>query len=337
MKNQALKCSQQVRNIPLGWYRLPKDGRKWRQAARSRSDLLVRLSTYANGDGTFVGENGRNYSPRAATLLKHVGHGSYYRLADDLRTLGLLSWVRDRHYDYRHYTIHLPETGPTFTPKQVPDSEKTGPTFASEDQYQVPHSPETGPTFVNNRSHSGPDPSLPSKEPSREREPSADEKPNPSPPHSNQSKSGGQDKSIRSEADVVSLVRDIHKATMKATGSKARFFTEDLKTLSQDLRDRPNITRDVLLKGVEDMNLGEMDKPQFAGREIATNLILTIESKSEVRAERLKKDAAEKNLINALIEKDRRRSDEEDRQIEERNSRPSPSEEDLFGTEENPK
>ena len=167
-KNQSLKCSQQVRNIPLERYRLSTDGRKWKQAARGRSGLLLRLSSYANGDGTFV-RNGRNYSPSLKTLLNHVGHGSYYRLVDDLRSAGLLSWTREKHYERRIYTIHIPESGPAFDPEQIPDSEITGPAFddGSENQVphsqdQVPHSPEqvphsqiTGPTSDNH-------PSLPS-------------------------------------------------------------------------------------------------------------------------------------------------------------------------------
>jgi hypothetical protein len=200
-KNQSLKCSQQVRNIPLERYHLPADGRKWKQAARSRSDFLVRLSTYANGDGTFV-RNGRNYSPSLKTLLAHVGHGSYYRLTDDLQASGLLSWTREKHYERRIYTIHLPETGPALDLNQVPDSEITGPTFASEDQNQVPHSLEqvphsqiTGPTNGNHPSL----PSLPSGKDQREREPSANEKPKPSlslpsPSASAAAKTSGQEK-----------------------------------------------------------------------------------------------------------------------------------------------
>src|ERR1700730_6526719 len=130
MKNQALKCSQQVRNTPLERYRLPDDGRKWRQRARTRSALLLRLSSYGNGDGTFV-KNGRNYSPSLKTLLNHIGHGSFYELTNELRDAGLLSWTREKHYERRIYTIHLPESGPAFDQNQVRDSEITGPRFAN--------------------------------------------------------------------------------------------------------------------------------------------------------------------------------------------------------------
>jgi len=171
-KNQSLKCSQQVRSIPLERYRLPDDGRKWKQAARSRSDLLVRLSTYANGDGTFV-RNGRNYSPSFETLEKHVARKSFYRLTDALQAAGLLSWTRERHHDRRVYAIHLPEQV-SHSQEKLPE---TGATLDVEDKEQVSdspeqvsHSPKTGVTMDNY-------PSLPSEEP-REREPSASEKQN---------------------------------------------------------------------------------------------------------------------------------------------------------------
>src|ERR1700683_4858215 len=133
--NDSLKCSQLVRNIPLERYRLPDDGRKWKQAARRRSDLLLRLSSYANGDGTFA-RDGRNYSPSFRTLEKHVARKSFYRLTDALQALGLLSWTREKHYEQRHYTIHLPE--------QVSDSQESGVTFHSE---QVSDSLITGATL----------------------------------------------------------------------------------------------------------------------------------------------------------------------------------------------
>jgi hypothetical protein len=216
-KNQSLKCSQQVRNIPLERYRLPDDGRKWKQAARSRSALLVRLSSYANGDGTFV-RNGRNYSPSLETLEKHIAQKSFYRLTDALQSVGLLSWTREKHYDRRIYTINLPEPGVTFNPEQVSDSEKPGVTFASEDPNQVSHSPEqvsdspeqvsyspkTGVTMGDHPSL----PSCPSKAPSgakEEREPSSDEKPNLSPslpsPAAAETKDGGQEKI--SDAEII--------------------------------------------------------------------------------------------------------------------------------------
>jgi hypothetical protein len=170
-KKQSTKCTIIIRNLSLDRFRLPGDGRKWKQAARSRSELLVRLSTYANGDGTFV-RNGKNYSPSFETMEKHVARKSFYRITDALRDAGLLSWIREKHYERRVYTIHLPETGVTFEGKQVSDSQITGVTLAAGDQEQVSdspeqvsHSPKTGVTM-------GHYPSLPSKEPSTPTTPS---------------------------------------------------------------------------------------------------------------------------------------------------------------------
>jgi len=163
MKNKSLKCSQIVRNIPLERYRLPADGRKWMQVARSRSELLVRLSTYANGDGTFVGENGINYSPSFETLEKHIARKSFYRLSDALRDTGLLSWTREKHYERRIYTIHLdqvplrPKSGVKLDAEQVSDSPEPSVTADGNDSNQVSHWPESGATRDNH-------PSLPSKE-----------------------------------------------------------------------------------------------------------------------------------------------------------------------------
>jgi hypothetical protein len=169
-KNESLKCSQQVRSIPLERYRLPDDGRKWRQAARSRSDLLLRLSSYANGDGTFV-RNGRNYSPSLETLVKHVAEKSYFRLTNALQTLGLLSWDRQRHYDRRVYTIHLPETPVNFDEEHLSDSQITPVTSDVEGEKHLSHSPEHLSFSPKSTVTMGDNPSLPSKEP-REREPS---------------------------------------------------------------------------------------------------------------------------------------------------------------------
>jgi len=233
-KNQSLKCSLQVRNIPLERYRLSTDGRKWKQAARGRSGLLLRLSSYANGDGTFV-RNGRNYSPSLKTLLNHVAHGSYYRLVDDLRSAGLLSWTREKHYERRIYTIHIPESGPKSDPEQIPDSGTTGPTFDDDREDQVPHSQDQVPHSSEQVPHSqktGPIsdkhpslPSVPSKEPVKGIEPSsasnaANTKPTPflplvvSPAASLEGKGGGQGKTI-SQADVAKVMAAVYKTCGK--------------------------------------------------------------------------------------------------------------------------
>jgi len=175
-KNQALKCSQVVRAIPLERFRLPTDGRKWKQVARSRKAFLLHLSSYANSDGTFV-RNGRNYSPSLKTLLKDFSRGSYTRLTDDLHAFGFLDWTREKHYDRRIYEIHLPEAAPTPTPNQYPDSQESVstftqgsvPTFDGKTSNQYPHSPNQYPDSQITVSTSVHHPSLPSL-PSRERE-----------------------------------------------------------------------------------------------------------------------------------------------------------------------
>ena len=92
-KRDITKCSQEIERLPLEAFRLPTDGRKWKQSARSRCGLLLRLSVKANPDGTFIGANGQNFSPSFERLSKHVSRGSYTRLTNDLRDLGLLSWI----------------------------------------------------------------------------------------------------------------------------------------------------------------------------------------------------------------------------------------------------
>ncbi len=124
MNPESLKCSQAVRAIPLEKFHLPGDGQKWKQAARSRQNLLARLSTYANGDGLFE-RDGRNYSPSEKTITKHVAVNTYYRLSRDLQTLGWLSWTREqKHYGRRLFVIHLDN--------HLPDSPKSPTRFASE-------------------------------------------------------------------------------------------------------------------------------------------------------------------------------------------------------------
>lgn len=180
--NAPLRCSQQVRSASLGQFRHPVDGRKWKQAARSRKAFLLHLASYANADGTFV-RNETNYSPSLQTLLKDFSHTSYFRLTNDLKEIGWLSWTRERHYDRRVYQIHLrdqhsdsPESVSTVESNQVPDSQRTGARFESN---QVPLSQETGSRLDDDSQNQVPDsqktgtasghyPSLPSKE----REPS---------------------------------------------------------------------------------------------------------------------------------------------------------------------
>ena len=155
-KRDITKCSQEIERLPLEAFRLPTDGRKWKQSARSRCGLLLRLSVKANPDGTFIGANGQNFSPSFERLSKHVSRGSYTRLTNDLRDLGLLSWIREKHYDRRAYTIHLPEHSQDSS-KQYPDSLGTLSTLGDGTQNQYPDSSKSVSTMVHI-------PSLPTEE-----------------------------------------------------------------------------------------------------------------------------------------------------------------------------
>lgn len=146
-KKQSTKCTIIIRKVPKEQFRLPDDGRKWRQSARSRKKFLLYLSTWANGDGTFVEkdedgnpvENGKNYSPSERTIAKDYAEDTYYRLSKDLQKLGWLSWTREQHhYGRRFFTIRLvpipPKTPLVFESEQVSDSSEEA------DSEQVPPS-----------------------------------------------------------------------------------------------------------------------------------------------------------------------------------------------------
>jgi 5S rRNA maturation endonuclease (ribonuclease M5) len=105
--NSPLKCGQIIRKIPLDQFRLPSDTRQWKQCARSRQNLLAYLATFANGDGSFIGERGVNYSPSEKTIIQRFDRATYYRRSEDLCDLGWLSWTRENHYGRRLFTIHI--------------------------------------------------------------------------------------------------------------------------------------------------------------------------------------------------------------------------------------
>jgi hypothetical protein len=129
------RCTLEVREIPLESFKHPRDGRRWREAARNRYSLLLRLSTHANPDGTFTDEDGhKNFSPSAERLQAHYARRSMYRHMNDLKDLGFLSWAREqKHYGRRIYRVTIPEeTGATKadnrcheTAKQVPQLRTT--------------------------------------------------------------------------------------------------------------------------------------------------------------------------------------------------------------------
>jgi hypothetical protein len=104
------RCSYQLRDLPLGLFRMASDGRKWQQSARSRYRLLSTLARYAHPDGTFAASKNKSYLPKAKNLLRkeNIAAKTYYRLTADLRELGWLSWIRAKnHYGQRLYTIHF--------------------------------------------------------------------------------------------------------------------------------------------------------------------------------------------------------------------------------------
>lgn len=148
------RCLLTVRDLPLERYKLPGDGRKWRMVARERAALLLHLATFANGDGTFTRVNEQaaetNYSPSEKRLVKHYAKASYYRHANQLRELGLLSWTRPDHHHKRIYTIHANAPYPndsehvSHSPEHVSRSE-------AQNSEHVSHSHGNG----QNRSHHG--------------------------------------------------------------------------------------------------------------------------------------------------------------------------------------
>jgi hypothetical protein len=103
-KSQANRCSIAVRNLPLERFRLPRDGRKWRQLARVRSAVLLYLSTFASGDGSFTLDE-KNFSPSLKRLLTKYARATLFRRLDDLWDLALLSWSRPSRSGRRIYAI----------------------------------------------------------------------------------------------------------------------------------------------------------------------------------------------------------------------------------------
>jgi hypothetical protein len=161
-RKKPIRCSLDVRQLPIERFRLPTDGRKWRQAARSRYSLLGTLAGYANPDGTFENEDRtKNWSPGAKKLLRHYAKNTFYRLSNDLRELGLLSWQREqKHYGRRTYQIHFTALKQVpHSQEQVSDSQTEQVSYSS--KKQVPHSQEQVPLRdLITGSMMGPNPSL---------------------------------------------------------------------------------------------------------------------------------------------------------------------------------
>lgn len=149
-------CLLAVRSLPPERLRLPDDTRKWQSVARARGDCLFFLSSFCNGDGTFTRQSPDgeliNYSPSETTIQKK-GYAlrSFYRRTNELRDLGLLSWLRRDHHDRRTYRIHVenfhwsPKQIAAFYTEQVvdsndehlPDSHRTPATVAGDITCQI--------------------------------------------------------------------------------------------------------------------------------------------------------------------------------------------------------
>src|SRR5271156_2959719 len=98
------ECYQAVRAMEREEFRLERDGRTWKYRADARASFLRDLSGKANADGTFTGiKNGKavNYSPSWERLCEQRTRQTVWRLSDDLRDLGLLTWERERPHSGR--------------------------------------------------------------------------------------------------------------------------------------------------------------------------------------------------------------------------------------------
>jgi len=126
--DKFIRCLLDVRKIPLESFRHPRDGKKWKQRARSRYHFLCKLAGDANPDGTFKKENGViNFSPGVKKLLLHMAERSLYRMTTELRELGYLSWDREKNnYGRRIFQIHFSgqKHRPDTSPERVPDTQE---------------------------------------------------------------------------------------------------------------------------------------------------------------------------------------------------------------------
>jgi hypothetical protein len=128
-KKKNNQCSRQVRDLPLERFRLPADGRKWKSTARDRAAVLLHISQWSNGDGTFLRDvpgssEPRNYSPSEKRLTLRFAKATLYRRTKELWILDLLDWDRPKHHFRRIYTV-TPDTPYPFSPreKHVSDSD----------------------------------------------------------------------------------------------------------------------------------------------------------------------------------------------------------------------
>ncbi len=79
---QFKSCLFEICKLPIEYFRLPSDGRKWKAAASARKTLAVQLAGYADPDGTSI-------RPSIKTLAEQTGfsRAKVCRLMDDLKEL----------------------------------------------------------------------------------------------------------------------------------------------------------------------------------------------------------------------------------------------------------
>ena len=99
----AIRCAQDLADVPFQALRLPDDGRKWQALCWMRRAVLQRLSLAAN-------QNGASISLSVDRIANAVGisRATTFRRLDDLRTLGFMQdgelnpryhWTRIRRID----------------------------------------------------------------------------------------------------------------------------------------------------------------------------------------------------------------------------------------------
>jgi hypothetical protein len=153
-----IKCRYWAKNVPLEDFRLPKDGRKWRQVCRSRRAVFIEFADRANDDGTFLRKVENmgtvNFSPGFKKLRKHYANGTLSRLLDDLRELGFLTWTREQNcYGRRIYWIHDPKSPEPPVPTNGKHTQNsTNNTFHIQEE-QFPHSENNTSHIHKNSSH----------------------------------------------------------------------------------------------------------------------------------------------------------------------------------------
>jgi hypothetical protein len=117
--DKPMRCTLDLRNIPIETYKHPSFGRNWKATAQKLRALLMELSSYANPDGTLG-----KFSPSMETLKEHHAERTLYRYMDFLSDLGFLTWDRRDHHNRRQYTILIPR-GPNGGVKEhLPISKK---------------------------------------------------------------------------------------------------------------------------------------------------------------------------------------------------------------------